>query len=151
MAVTTWYFVVDADGHIARTPVARMDRFFDGTEVLPHDGTAVRAVEVTLTARDRQIVCVHRVLWLLLAVDGRGHSDPAARQRYAALAMHRASLVDLNAPVVPLGPAIAGREIECEHSWHPNQNQRAVVASALNAAATRPPVVVESGGLLQPV
>jgi len=151
VAVTTWYFVADEEGQLARVPLARMDRFFDGTEVLPHVNTAVRAVEVTLTARGRKVVRVHRVLWLRLPVDARGHCDQEARQRYAALAMHSTSLVDHDASIVPLGPAIAGRDIQTKHAWRPTGEQRAVVASDLNSTAERPPVVIESGGSLQPV
>ena len=78
MGVTTWYFVAGDAGRMERVPVARMDRFFDGEEALPHANRAVLATEVTLTGRNRRIVQVHRLLWIRFAVDGEGRCDDEA-------------------------------------------------------------------------
>ncbi|MEZ4321894.1 MAG: hypothetical protein R3F61_30745 [Myxococcota bacterium] len=141
MAVTTWYFIEDDQGRVQRTPVTELDRFFDGDEVLPHASGAVRACEVTLSVRGRRVQSVHRVLWLRFAVDGDGRCDLDARAAYAHLAVVHTALVDQEADVVPLGPAIAGERLRQEHAWQPTAAHLADVGRVLNSAAVRAPVV----------
>lgn len=151
MAVTTWYFVEDEQGQMNRTPVTRMDRFFDGSEMLPHAAGAVRAAEVTISVSNRQIQAVHRVLWLKLAVDDHGRCDQRARAEYAQLAVEHTALVDLEASVVPLGSAIAGQRILREYWWQPTDEHLGTVARSLNDHALRAPVVVIQGRRLHTV
>jgi hypothetical protein len=141
VAVTTWYFVENAEGRMQRTPVTEMDRFFDGVGVLPHASGAVRACEVTLSVRGRRIQSVHRVLWLRFAADGDGRCDQGTRAAYAQLAVEHTSLIDEEADVVRLGPAIAGERLRQEHAWQPEGAHLAEVGHALNTDALRPPVV----------
>lgn len=149
MAVTTWYFVEHDHGRMVRTPVTRMDRFFDGEDALSHSSGSVRAVEATVSVVGRQIQQVHRVLWLRLAVDDDGRCDQRSRAEYARLAIEHTRLIDHDAPVVPLSPSIAGLRMKQDHGWQPSEGHLELISKALNGKAVRPPVVAIDGNALR--
>lgn len=152
MGVVAWYFVEDADGRMVRTPRARVDRFLDGDEVLPSaSGTHVRAAEVFVQVEGRTVTRVHRVLWPKWAITADGRCDPDARTAYRRLAVQMVAVAPVVEPVVPLGPALAKRDIGQDHQWQPGPAQLQEVASAVNLASADPPVVVTHADHLEPL
>lgn len=151
MGMALWSFLLKPDGSIIKYPQTRYDRFVHGTESLGHGaGAAARFIEIAVITSNRRPVQAVRVWYPQYRLTAAGTASQEHLRQRLADSMHAVSFAvrDPKDRVVNIGPFLARKRSDAEHTWRPSAAELEAAVCAINDRAGKE-LVVTDGEILR--